>query len=506
MRGCAYHIVAYEPADYGIDSMDITSFHPDQQDWSADRAHRAPILTLWSEPLRSAPDYHIGCLLFNGRLILDYASNPIRAFRNLPLTISSAVKGFRLETWTRQDGHRLRIDDVRARMRTRNTPDGRQPLYKRGDLTDRSNAFRLKSGLISFRPKNHPVRLAARAYMDSLRTEAQKERNLATDQDLTPDQLADLKKLSKRSSTNAAAGSSAPVGISGLATASTPIAATTPTSQPTPSRPPSPAPQPSSSSPPTPLDQTITEGPVTVTPLSSATAGVSAPATASSPTATITPTSRPSRRRSSLASQPAPSTPPAPAPAPILPDSRDDVPETCKESYILGDALEETVEHFKKLTGQYPKPTNTASSYSARWDALQAQFEPIWRSQRPTEDIPSLYKLRAWTGGIKCWDADWRTQVGGEERDREGEAFGEYMDATQDGTAYIGQGGNWVSVRDTWCNSHLRPNQGRLGRRDPTSEEDSEEGIEENPEEDSDEEGTEDGSAGDSDDEFDDAE
>ena len=100
--------------------------------------------------------------------------------------------------------------------------------------------------------------------------------------------------------------------------------------------------------------------------------------------------------------------------------------------------------------------------------------------------------------------------MGGEERDREGKAFGEYMDATQNGTAYVGPGGNWVSVRDTWCNSHLKPNEGRMGRIDLTGEEDSEEGIEENAEEDSDEEDsevdTEENSEGGSDDEFDDAE
>ena len=63
--------------------------------------------------------------------------------------------------------------------------------------------------------------------------------------------------------------------------------------------------------------------------------------------------------------------------------------------------------------------------------------------------------------------------MGGEERDREGVLFGEYMDATQEGTAYLGSDGSWRSVRDTWCNSHGRATEGRRGRRDPTSEEDS---------------------------------
>ena len=66
--------------------------------------------------------------------------------------------------------------------------------------------------------------------------------------------------------------------------------------------------------------------------------------------------------------------------------------------------------------------------------------------------------------------------MGGEERDREGEIFGRYMDATHGSTAYLGPDGSWRSVRDTWCNSRFKPTVGRLGRRDPTSEEEGSEG------------------------------
>ena len=99
--------------------MDITSFYPNQLDWISDRLHRPSILTLWSQYLGST--YPLGYLLFNGRLILDYAGNPVRALRHLPLIISSAVGGFRVEAWNRQDIHRLGIDDILARLRTRIT-------------------------------------------------------------------------------------------------------------------------------------------------------------------------------------------------------------------------------------------------------------------------------------------------------------------------------------------------------------------------------------------------
>ena len=210
---------------------------------------------------------------------------------------------------------------------------------------------------------------------------------------------------------------------------------------------------------------------------SSASANGSAHVIVSAPATTVTPTSRPIRPR-----RPSPATPLPPPPAQTVPDSRDDLPETCKDSYILRDALEETVEHFKKLTGQNPKPTSIGESYSSQWNALQAHFVPIWKSQRPAEETPLLFKLDAWTGGIDCWDHNWQGQVGGKKRDREGEIFGEYMDATQDGTAYLGRDGTWRSVRDTWCNSHLNHNEIEWDRRESTGEEVSEETSEEEPE------------------------
>ena len=229
-RGHANPISAYEPRDHGIDYMDTTSFHPDQRDWSSSRAHRPPILTLWTEPEGSAPTYPIGYLLFNGRLILDHAENPIRAFRQLPLTISSAVKGFRLEAWTRQDFHRMRIDDILARVRTRTTPNGREPVQRRGDLADRANLFRLKSGLIPFRQRNDAARIAARVYLDSLRTAAQRASNQAIDRDLTADELVTLKELGKKGRANAAAGASASVSVNSPATTLAPAIAVKPTS------------------------------------------------------------------------------------------------------------------------------------------------------------------------------------------------------------------------------------------------------------------------------------
>ena len=258
--------------------------------------------------------------------------------------------------------------------------------------------------------------------MDSLRTGAQRASNRATDRDLTADQLAALKELSKRGSVNAAADSNA-------------------------------------------------------------SASVSTPAPVPAPAAPVTPISRPTHHHRPLpAPQTSPATPTTSTPAQTLPDSRDDVPETCKESYILGDALEETVVHFRRLTGQTPKPTKSAESYSSQWNALQAQFAPIWKSQRPAEETPLLFRLGAWTGGIDRWD-DSEMQLGDEKRDREGEIFLKYMEDTAEGTAYVGPDGTWRSVRDTWCNSHSNPTVGHWGRISSSSDEDSEKDSGEQPRE-----------------------
>lgn len=463
-------ITAYERPDYGIDNKDITAFHSAQRNWSSTRAHRAPILTLWSPPLNSAPTYAIGYLLFNGQLILDYTGTPIRAMRNLPLTISSAVKGFRLETWMRQDISRLHMDDILARLRTRRTPNGRQPLHKRGDLYDRANAFRLKSGLINFRPRGGATRIAARGYMDSLRTPAQRANNCATDRDLTPDELATLKDISKRGPVSATAGPRASPSVRAAATNSASVATA------------SPAPQQTSH------HSSLVAPEATPTPLPTPTLAPTPPSPASPPALTA-------------ASTPTPPTPTPPPPQP-LPDCRNDLPKTCHESYQLTAALSETVSHFHTLTGRVPNPTCIAASYTTRWNALQAEFAPVWKTLRPAEETPLLFKLRAWSaGGIPGWDC-WEVRLGGgEERDREGEALLAYMEATAEGGAYLGPDGTWRSVRDTWCNSHGDDSEGRWGQRGLRSGG----GVEDDDGEDAGEDGSEDVPGQSSDDELDDA-
>lgn len=82
-----------------------------------------------------------------------------------------------------------------------------------------------------------------------------------------------------------------------------------------------------------------------------------------------------------------------------------------------------------------------------------------------------------------------------EERNREGERFGAYMDAAQEGGGFLESDGTWRSVRDTWCSSHAGLAEAQIGREESASEGGSEEGSGEDSEDDSDED-SEEGSEG----------
>ena len=56
-----------------------------------------------SQGLKRNSEYFRGCLGFNGRLVTNWQGRRLRGFRNLLLTISSKIEGWRVEAWTRQD-------------------------------------------------------------------------------------------------------------------------------------------------------------------------------------------------------------------------------------------------------------------------------------------------------------------------------------------------------------------------------------------------------------------
>ena len=138
-----------------------------------------------SGSLGKNPTYEVGIMKYKGHVVLDFAGNPIRDFR-IPLTVSSKV-GLRMEAW-------MRYDDIMAQLWTKDASGGgKVPMYDRRALSKRACNARMKAGLISWMLKKG--RDAQTAFMDKLRTPAQRARNLATDKDLTRHQKENYEML-----------------------------------------------------------------------------------------------------------------------------------------------------------------------------------------------------------------------------------------------------------------------------------------------------------------------
>ena len=282
--------------------------------------------------------------------------------------------------------------DVIARMKTETLLYVREPLMTERDLWNRVFDFRNVSGLVSF-GKQKPGQPSNRyVFMDSLRTPAQKANNQAIDRDLTEEELA------------AVPGRGRPYFEQAVATESS----------------------------------------------SNAVLSTPAAVSASNLTGPLTP----SHHRLPSAFGSTPTTPLTTVPDPTLPDSREDEPKSQPECDYLEAALEPTIRDFTARTTQVPKPTSYLRSYSFQWNELQAQYAPLWWSQRPAEKRPVLFKLCRWTGGIACWTNGYRIDFVGMEREIDSEESARDMEATRQGTAYLRWAGEEPSARDTGFNSH----------------------------------------------------
>jgi hypothetical protein len=101
----------------GKDDIDITAYHPDQQTWGFDRERRPEILFQYQRTEYQTSEVK-ALMDDDGNIVLDEDNHPIRHFPVLPLTISTAAEGFRLEAWHRMDS-RIEYNDIRARMLAR---------------------------------------------------------------------------------------------------------------------------------------------------------------------------------------------------------------------------------------------------------------------------------------------------------------------------------------------------------------------------------------------------
>lgn len=288
-------------------------------------------------------------------MVVDYKGNPIGDFRNLPLTISSKAEGLRIEEWLRAD-NRMHMADIMARMWTKCEPGGeRMPLYPKQTLTKRTSNARIRSGLISFHRKTN--REEQYMYMYNLRTPAQIARNLATDRNLTEQQVDDWLLIGHSQSRKRNASShqekANTVKKEVLAPRPTPIAHIQG------------------------QDVAMTENVATggelgwmdilEFPVASNTGNLS------------------------IAYQ-----------DPL--DSRNERPKDVLEQATLQEALQDTYDDFLARTGRLPDLIfyNPCSNYFSQWYVLQAEFEMHW-ALRGLLHPPRLFLRGRWTGGISRW-------------------------------------------------------------------------------------------------------
>ncbi len=149
------------PDPRGRDTLDITSYHSDYKDWGPNWPNRPRILQRFARDGYSVPYYDPGVLTDRGRVVIDQENHPVKAFRELPLCISSKVPGYKMEAWRRLNPN-ITIPDCMARMPKTDRPH----LTDRNKLSMRMTRFRLRAACISWIEREGC--LAIKEYMSKL--------------------------------------------------------------------------------------------------------------------------------------------------------------------------------------------------------------------------------------------------------------------------------------------------------------------------------------------------
>ena len=353
-------IVNRQP-ESGSHRLDITAVHSAQITWDmTDRRFWPRILTLWERPVPwDNPNYEIGVMKYKGRVVIDCDDKPIRNFRNLPLTISSKVEGLRMEAWLRADT-RITFPDLAARMWTEwSHKDGKfAPKYRHRALSKRPSNARTRGGLISWLKKRG--REAQTEYMESFRTDAQRMANLGVGRDLNALEKArySLLGLNERKKSEAPTRQDRIDKIKRIAALDDTPAATT----------------------------TTAGGDDDDDDLAEDTDSDEAIQEAQTRDQGADEDTEDDVSVSSSLLDPY--------------DSRNDEPMGPGEEALLEDALRDTVEHFRSLTGQEPALTHPGDNYFSQWGMLQEQLRILWAAGGNAIEAPRLRARDRWAGGI----------------------------------------------------------------------------------------------------------
>ena len=179
----------------------MTAVHEDQLSWGEHIKHRPVELLSFHQPsANKASKNATGNLRYDGKLLLDFRGEPLRDFSSLPLIISSAVEGWRVEAWMRSDS-RMGMTDIVARIPVVSAtgPGGHQghrtlmPIHNAGTFRERARRYRNKAGLISWGLYGKDPKIEN--FMDELRSPAEKANNQPIDRYLTDLEKSSLQKL-----------------------------------------------------------------------------------------------------------------------------------------------------------------------------------------------------------------------------------------------------------------------------------------------------------------------
>lgn len=91
----------------GTGQDDETAFKVEHADWGSDRSHLPAICWRFLEDEKNnpRPSKNPGYMRYQGKIILDPNNDPIKDWPQLPLTLSSMTRGYRLEAMSRQNPH-----------------------------------------------------------------------------------------------------------------------------------------------------------------------------------------------------------------------------------------------------------------------------------------------------------------------------------------------------------------------------------------------------------------
>ena len=101
---------------------DETAFKIEHADWDSDRAHLPEICWRYNEDEENnpRPSDDPGFMRFNGMIVLDPNDDPVKDWPQLPATLSSKTRGYKLEIMSRQNPH-LEYKDCECASALRDT-------------------------------------------------------------------------------------------------------------------------------------------------------------------------------------------------------------------------------------------------------------------------------------------------------------------------------------------------------------------------------------------------